>query len=94
MARKAKTEGSGSGAFFFQVYGSCDLRGDWSGWRIRGRFLVSPTGERILPRRLAGILWAEALRAQLPPPDQATRAARGANASGLRGGRDGPRDAA
>ena len=47
--------------FYFQVYGHADLRGAWSGWRIRGAWLIAPSGERILRRRLEGILWREQL---------------------------------
>jgi hypothetical protein len=51
--------------FFFQVYGSCDLCGPWAGWRIRGRDLITPTGERVNARRLAGLLFVEQLQAKV-----------------------------
>jgi len=35
------------------------LYGPWAGWRMAGRDLVSPDGDRINPRRLAGLLWRE-----------------------------------
>jgi hypothetical protein len=41
------------------VHNQTELYGPWSGWRMAGRDLVSPTGDRINPRRLAGIMWAE-----------------------------------
>lgn len=34
-----------------------ELSGDWAGWRLAGRDLVAPTGERIPERRLRGLLW-------------------------------------
>lgn len=36
-----------------------DLRGEWQGWKFRGRDLVSPDGDRISPERLRGILYME-----------------------------------
>lgn len=33
-----------------------DLTGPWSGWRIRGQYLVSPDKERIPVRELIGLL--------------------------------------
>ncbi len=33
----------------------------WNGWRLRGRFLVSPHGDRITPERLEGIVLREDL---------------------------------
>ncbi|HEY1070074.1 MAG TPA: DUF3653 domain-containing protein [Thermomonas sp.] len=33
------------------------LHGPWSGWRLAGRDLVSPDGERINPTRLRGLLF-------------------------------------
>lgn len=38
-----------------------DLQGDWTGWRLRGRHLVSPDGERITQERLSGLLWRDQL---------------------------------
>lgn len=34
-----------------------DLHGPWAGWRLAGRDLVAPSGERIPERRLRGLLW-------------------------------------
>lgn len=39
------------------VYQRIDLTGPWQGWRLRGRDLVSPDGDRISPERLKGIAW-------------------------------------
>lgn len=36
-----------------------DFPGDWHGWRLRGRHLVSPDGERITRERLSGLLWKD-----------------------------------
>lgn len=36
-----------------------DLPGEWYGWRLRGRYLVSPDGERITRARLDGLLWRD-----------------------------------
>jgi hypothetical protein len=36
-----------------------DLVGDWSGWRLRGRYLVSPDGQRLTQERLRGPLWRD-----------------------------------
>lgn len=33
------------------------LHGPWAGWRLAGRDLVSPDGERINPTRLRGLLF-------------------------------------
>ena len=41
--------------------GALDLPGDWKGWRLRGRHLVSPEGERITQERLSGLLWRDQL---------------------------------
>lgn len=53
--------------FMFEatVYQRIDFTGPWQGWRLRGRDLVSPDGDRISPERLKGIAWrmqAEARR--------------------------------
>lgn len=39
------------------VNGHVDLRADWLGWKQRGRHLVAPSGERISPERMTGLLW-------------------------------------
>ncbi|MEH6416206.1 DUF3653 domain-containing protein [Pseudomonas sp. CGJS7] len=36
-----------------------NLNGPWIGWRVRGRDLVSPEGERVNPERLRGLLWRD-----------------------------------
>jgi hypothetical protein len=48
--------------YFFEIYQHADFAGDWAGWRLRGRWLISPDGDRINPLRLRGILFAEKLR--------------------------------
>ncbi len=44
------------------VYNRTALYGPWYGWRMAGRVLVSPEGDRIAPERLRGLLWSERLR--------------------------------
>ncbi len=38
------------------LYQRIDLTGPWSGWKIRGQYLVSPEKERIMMRELIGLL--------------------------------------
>jgi len=45
-----------------QVLGHLDLGNEWAGWRLRGKFLISPNGDRVMPGRLIGILVTESLR--------------------------------
>lgn len=53
-------------AFHERVIGNkTPLYGAWAGWRMAGRVLVSPDGDRISPERLRGILWREAARARM-----------------------------
>lgn len=42
-----------------------DLTGEWTGWKLRGRHLVSPGGERLSPERLAGLAWRDAMELRL-----------------------------
>lgn len=42
-----------------KVLGHVDLAADWAGWRLRGRWLISPEGDRINPQRLRGLLFRE-----------------------------------
>ena len=42
-----------------KVLGHVDLAADWAGWKLRGKWLISPDGERINPLRLRGILFRE-----------------------------------
>ena len=37
-----------------------DLTGEWYGWRVRGRYLVSADGQRIPQERLRGLLFRDA----------------------------------
>ena len=43
------------------IYNRTPLFGEWVGWRMAGRYLISPDGDRISPERLRGILWCESL---------------------------------
>jgi hypothetical protein len=40
----------------------CDFTHEWEGWKLRGRDLVAPSGERINARRLQGLLFVESAR--------------------------------
>lgn len=42
-----------------KVLGHVDLTQDWAGWKIRGRWLISPDGDRINALRLRGLLFCE-----------------------------------
>lgn len=59
-----------------------DFEGEWYGWRLRGRHLVSPDGQRITAERLRGLLWRDASELRLAgyasrrTAEQAQRAAR------------------
>lgn len=46
------------------VYGKQYLTAEWQGWRLAGRVLVSPDGDRISPERLRGILFHESMRSR------------------------------
>lgn len=35
------------------------LHGPWAGWRMAGRDIVSPDGDRISPERLRGLIWRQ-----------------------------------
>lgn len=37
------------------VHNKTALYGEWAGWRLSGRFLISPAGARFTPERLAAI---------------------------------------
>ncbi|WP_202843423.1 DUF3653 domain-containing protein [Luteimonas saliphila] len=40
------------------------LHGPWDGWRLAGRELVGPDGDRISPERLRGLLWRQQAEAR------------------------------
>ena len=48
--------------YCFEIFQHADFAGDWSGWRLRGRDLISPDGDRVSARRLRGLLTMEVLR--------------------------------
>ena len=56
-------------AFVHQVKvdGWLDLGNEWSGWKLRGPYLVSPAGDRILPQRLLGLCMTESMRKRAKP---------------------------
>ena len=39
------------------VYNTIDFGHEWAGWKMRGRVLVSPDGDRISAQRLRGLLF-------------------------------------
>lgn len=39
--------------------------GDWYGWRLQGRLLISPDGEHITQERLSGLLWRDGMELRL-----------------------------
>jgi hypothetical protein len=43
--------------YALRVLQHADFEGDWLGWRLRGRWLISPHGDRVSVRRLAGLVW-------------------------------------
>lgn len=47
-----------------QVHGIQPLHGPWDGWRLAGRDLVGPDGDRISPERLRGLLWRQQTEAR------------------------------
>lgn len=42
-----------------KVLGHVDLGAEFAGWRIRGRWMISPDGDRITVERLRGLLFLE-----------------------------------
>ena len=42
-----------------------DFDGEWIGWRLRGRHLVSDDGQRISVERMRGLLWREKMELRL-----------------------------
>lgn len=45
------------------IYNHSALHAEWAGWRMAGRWLVSPKGDRITPDELARVLAERRLRA-------------------------------
>lgn len=46
------------------VHNITRLHGPWAGWRLAGRDLVAPDGDRITPERLRGLLLRQELEAR------------------------------
>ncbi|MFC5578056.1 DUF3653 domain-containing protein [Lysobacter niabensis] len=42
-----------------------DFDGEWLGWRLRGRHLVSEDGQRMTVERLRGLLWRDEMELRL-----------------------------
>ena len=54
------------------VYNEAALFGEWRGWRLTGRDLVSPDGHRITAYRLRGFLFIESIRPKKRNPTPIT----------------------
>jgi len=50
------------------LHSDCDFAHEWEGWKLRGRDLVSPSGQRVNARRLAGLLFVEENRVRAAKP--------------------------
>lgn len=42
-----------------------DAHSDWQGWRIVGRTLIDPHGQKITAERLRGLLWRDEMELRL-----------------------------
>lgn len=42
-----------------------DFDGEWYGWRLRGRHLVSDDGQRMTLERLRGLMWRDKMELRL-----------------------------
>lgn len=42
-----------------------DFEDEWYGWRLRGRHLVSPDGQRMTIERLRGLMWRDKMELRL-----------------------------
>lgn len=42
-----------------------DFEDEWSGWRLRGRHLVSEDGQRMTIERLRGLMWRDKMELRL-----------------------------
>lgn len=42
-----------------------DFEDEWYGWRLRGRYLVSPDGQRMTQERLRGLQWRDQMELRL-----------------------------
>jgi hypothetical protein len=51
--------------FDFMASNWIDFAGPWRGWKLRGRHLVSPDGDRLSPERLAGLVWRDSMELRL-----------------------------
>jgi hypothetical protein len=48
-----------------QPIAGMDVTDPWTGWRIAGRYLIDPAGQRITPERLRGLLWRDEMELRL-----------------------------
>jgi hypothetical protein len=65
MSNKPTPEEAMDFLFDFLVHNHADLVGQWYGWKLRGRHLVTPAGDRLTPERLAGLVWRDAAELRL-----------------------------
>lgn len=56
-----------------------ELHGPWSGWRLAGRDLISPDGDRINPTRLRGLLFRVDAEARIARARAKAKAASASN---------------
>lgn len=60
-----KPNACASALFAWTTAGTGPLFGPWTGWRLAGRLLIGPGGERISPERLRGLVWTQETRQAL-----------------------------
>ena len=60
-SEEPRDEDSDAAHFYYQakVHNNIDLTRQWSGFKLRGRDLVAPDGQRITVQRINGILWRD-----------------------------------
>lgn len=57
-----------------RAYGKADLGGPWKGWRLAGRVLITPEGQRLPVERVKGIAWRQDAEDRLAKIKAANRA--------------------
>jgi len=70
LANGEKINNCARSLYTWRVNAQGEMPGDWAGWRLAGRFLVSPDGDRISPGRLRGLLFQEYCRERLQKAQQ------------------------
>jgi len=59
LANGEKLNNCARALYTWRVNSLGELPGEWTGWRLAGRYLVSPDRDRISPERLRGLLFQE-----------------------------------